>query len=164
MDIRTSLRWAEVLAGGRRTRPGTTSLLDAQRPALDDFTLKRLSGLLRILGSHHLDEPEATAVTSVGVPHDVALLHIAMLLEQIFDLTLAEARMDAGDEKVRAGVHTLVSAVLLVAAAAESQNAVVRCTCVEKNYRSSRPLAGSSRILVSPSRSGPGERERSRGG
>jgi hypothetical protein len=49
----------------------------------------------------------------VWVPHDVALLHDAILGEQISDLLLAETWVDAGDEEVGSWVDcVLVVAVL----------------------------------------------------
>jgi len=40
----------------------------------------------------------------VGVPHDVALLDVTVLLEETGDLLLSETRMYACDEKIRAWV------------------------------------------------------------
>lgn len=67
---------------------------------------------VRILGSDHLDETEATALTGVWVTHDVALLDSAVLLEENGDLFLGQARVDTSDEEV----GTLVDVARLAAA------------------------------------------------
>jgi len=55
----TTLGRAVVLARGRCAWFGATGLLDAQRPALVDFTLQALLGGVCLLGGDHLDETEA---------------------------------------------------------------------------------------------------------
>jgi hypothetical protein len=59
-------------------------------------------------GSHHLDEPEATALTSVRVTHDVALLDLAVFLKQTRDFIFGKTRVDAGHEKVGAGIGSIL--------------------------------------------------------
>jgi hypothetical protein len=51
----------------------------------------------------------------VGVLHDLALLDLAVLLEEASDLRLLQARVDAGHEEVGARVGGAI--VILVAAA-----------------------------------------------
>ena len=97
-----TLRGTEVFAGSRGSRAGAPRLLDAEGPALVDLALKGVLRSVRILGSDHLDEAEATALTGVWVTHNVALLDSAVLLEENGDLFLGQARVDAGDEEVGA--------------------------------------------------------------
>jgi hypothetical protein len=90
-----------------------------------DFTLETLLGGVGLVGGNHLDEAEAARFLGVRVAHDVALLDLAVLLEQTCDLLLAQAGMDAGDKEVGALVAAAVciarlrgrSAVYLSAAA-----------------------------------------------
>jgi hypothetical protein len=96
---------AEVFARGRGSRAGAPRLLDAEGPALVDLALQSVLGRIRILGSNHLDEAEATALAGVRVTHDVALLDSAVLLEENGDLLLGKARVDTSDEEVGAFVH-----------------------------------------------------------
>jgi hypothetical protein len=99
-----SLGWPKVLARGRGTRTGTTSLLDAQGAALDDLALKAFLSSIGLLSGDHLDESEATGLLGVGVKHDLALLNITVLLKETGDLLLRETRVDAGHEEVGSGV------------------------------------------------------------
>jgi len=112
LDLLTALRWAEVLAGSRGPGPSAPGLLDAESPALVDLSLKSILGSVGALRSHHLHKAETTALTSVWVAHDVALLDVAVLLEELADLVLVEARVDAGDEEIGARVDRLIVAVL----------------------------------------------------
>jgi hypothetical protein len=97
-----TLRGTEIFAGGRGSRAGAPRLLNAEGPALVDLALKGVLRSVRILGSDHLDETEATALTGVWVTHDVAFLDSAVLLEEDGDLFLGQTRVDTSDEEVRA--------------------------------------------------------------
>ena len=97
-----ALGGTEVFARGRGSRAGAPRLLDAEGPALVDLALKGVLRSVRILGTDHLDESEATALTGVWVTHNVALLDPSVLLEEDSDLFLGQARVDAGDEEVGA--------------------------------------------------------------
>jgi hypothetical protein len=99
-----SLRWAEVLARGRSTRAGATSLLDAQSSAFNNLALKALLGGISLLSSDHLDETEAPGLLGVGIEHDLALLDIAILLKETSNLLLRETRVDTSHEEVRSRV------------------------------------------------------------
>lgn len=65
------------------------------------------------------------------VTHDVALLHLAIFLEEAADLFLGESGVDAGDEEVGARVHSVVVASVRWRAASigVSQDA----TCVSED-------------------------------
>lgn len=162
---RTSLGRPKVFAWSRGARPGATSLLDAQRPALIHLTLQALLRCIRLFSSDHLDETKPTALAAVGVAHDIALLDLAILLEQASDLVLSETRVNAGDEEVRSGVRCVsTAAVGGWTTIAQVRRGALFARFTLAAYRSSRPFTGSSRTLTSPSRSPTGERERSRGG
>jgi hypothetical protein len=75
---------------------------------LVDFTLKTLLGGVSLVGCDHLDEAEATGLLCVRIAHDVALLYLAVLLEETRDFFLGERGMDAGDEEVGARVAAVV--------------------------------------------------------
>ena len=100
----TSLGRAEVLARGRGSGSGATSLLNAQSAALVDFALETRLGSVGLLASDHVDETEAARLAGVGVAHNAASLDITVLLEQATDLLLSQTGVDAGNEKVGAGV------------------------------------------------------------
>lgn len=100
----TSLGRAEVLAGGRGSGSGAASLLNAQSAALVDLALKTRLCSVGLLASDHVDETEATRLAGVRVAHDAASLDITVLLEQATDLLLSQTGVDAGNEKVGAGV------------------------------------------------------------
>lgn len=111
----TTLGRTKVLARGGRTGSGTTGLLNAESAALDDLALETILGGVGHVGSDHLDEAEATRLPGVGVLHDLALLDLAILLEEAGDLGLLETGVDAGDEEVGAGVDgTIVILVVVV--------------------------------------------------
>ena len=95
-----SLWWSEVLARGRSTGAGSTSLLDAQGTTFNNLTLKTLLGSISLISGNHLDETKATRFLSVGIKHDLALLNITVLLEKAGHFLLRETRMDASDEQV----------------------------------------------------------------
>ena len=74
-----------------------------------------MQGVLRGVGAFrgdHLDEAETTALAGVWITHNVALLHVAVLFEELADLLLIEARVDAGDEEVGSWVDGLVIRVV----------------------------------------------------
>lgn len=63
----------------------------------------------------------------MGITHDLALLDLAVLLEHLGDLGLAQAGMDASDKEVRAGVDgsvIIVSGTLAVLSAPSSEERV----------------------------------------
>lgn len=125
MSKLTSLGRAVVLARGGCTWARTTSLLDAECPALVNLALQTLLGGVSLVRRHHLDEAEAARLLGVRVAHDVALLDLAVLLKETCDLLLAERGVDAGDEQVGARVAALV--VLLPALWGWATGAVSRC-------------------------------------
>jgi hypothetical protein len=100
----TSLGRAKVLAGGRGSGSGATSLLNAQSAAFVDLALETRLGSVGLLASDHVDEAEATRLAGVRIAHDAASLDITVLLEQATDLLLGQAGVDAGNEKVGARV------------------------------------------------------------
>jgi hypothetical protein len=132
VPVSTSTRGAVLALGGtkvfarsRGPRASTPRLLDAERPTLVNLALEGILGGVRVLGSDHLDESEATALAGVWVTHDVALLDPSVLLEEDSDLFLGQARVDAGDEEVGALVDvagvaatraTTLSAIAVAAA------------------------------------------------
>lgn len=73
-----------------------------------NLTLEALLGSVSLVRGDHLDEAEAARLLRVRVTHDVALLHLAILLEQALDLLLAEARVDASYEEIGAWVAAVV--------------------------------------------------------
>jgi hypothetical protein len=102
---------AIVLAGSGSTRSGTAGLLDAQCPALMNFTLEALLGGVSLVRGDHLHEAEAARFLCMRVTHDVALLYLAIFLEEARNLVLGEAGVDAGYEEVRAWVAAAVVVV-----------------------------------------------------
>lgn len=117
-----ALRRSEVLAGSRGPGARTPSLLDAESPALIDLTLQGILCGIGILRSDHLDEAKATALASVWITHNVALLNSAVLLEKNSDLLLGQTGMDASDEEVGARVDLAVVAATLAAVLARRGN------------------------------------------
>ena len=104
----TSLGRAKVLARSGGTRASTTSLLNAQGSTLDDLTLETILGGISLVRSDHLHETKATGLFSVGVLHDLALLNLAILLEEAGDLSLGKLGVDTSDEEVGAGVDRTI--------------------------------------------------------
>lgn len=104
----TTLGRAVVLARSGSTGTGTAGLLDAQSPALVDLALQALLGSVCLIRGNHLDETEATRLLGMRVAHDVALLDLAILLEQTCDLILGQGGVDASDEEVGALVAALL--------------------------------------------------------
>lgn len=100
----TSLGRAEVLARCWSPRAASPSFLNAQSTTFNVLTLKSLLGCIRLLGSDHLDETEATRLLGVRIFHNRASFYITILLEQARHISLIETRMDAGNEEIRAGV------------------------------------------------------------
>ena len=70
--------------------------------------MKTLLGGVGLVSSDHLDEAKAARLLGMRVAHDVALLDLAVLLEQTSDLLLAQAGVDASDEEVGAGVAAAI--------------------------------------------------------
>jgi len=106
-----------------------------------DFALKTFLGGISHVRRHHLNEAEATGLPSVRVAHDIALLDVAILLEQTSDLVLSKARMDSGDEEVRAGVARVV--VLTLLARLRRWSATVHTVAIVR-----RGTAGPASIIV----------------
>jgi hypothetical protein len=48
----------------------------------------------------------------MGVKHDRAVFDITVLLEEAGDVSFREARVDSGDEEIRAGVDGLIVSIL----------------------------------------------------
>ena len=113
---RTSLRWAEVFAWCRRARPSSARLLNAERPTLIDLSLESVLGCIRLFWGHHLHEAEAATLASMWVPHDVALFHRTVLLEETSNLLLVEAWVNACHEEVGAwvGCCRVLAAILVL--------------------------------------------------
>lgn len=85
-----------------------------------DLALQALLGSVGLVRGHHLDEAEAARLLRVWVTHDVALLHLTILLEQAADLLLRQAGVNARHEEVRARVAAVV---VLIASASASATA-----------------------------------------
>jgi hypothetical protein len=107
-EILASLGWTKVLARGWGTWTGATSLLDAQGSTFNNITLKTILSGISLLSSDHLDEAEATRLFSVGIKHDLALLDITVFLKETSDFLLGKARVNTGNEEVRAGINCAV--------------------------------------------------------
>jgi len=114
---------AKVLARGRGAGTDTARLLNVKGAALDDLAAQALYGCIGHFGSDHLDEAETTRLARVRVLHDLALLHLTVLLEQASNLGLLQTRVDARDEEVRARVVSTI--VILVAAVALDGSTIV---------------------------------------
>jgi len=136
-----AFRRTEVFARSGCSWSGSAGLLDAQSPILMDFALKTFLGGISHVRSHHLDEAEASGLPSVRVAHDIALLDVAILLEQTSDLILGKAGMDSGDEEVRAGVARVV--VLTLLARLRRWSATVHTVAIVR-----RGTAGPASIIV----------------
>jgi hypothetical protein len=95
-----SLRWTKVLARGRSTWAGTTSLLNAQSATFDNLTLKTFLGSIGLFSSNHLYESKATRLFAVRIKHDLALFNITIFFEETSDFDLRETRMNTSDEEV----------------------------------------------------------------
>ena len=65
-----------------------------------DLSLKSVLSCIRLFRSHHLHESEATALTSMWITHNVALLDHAVLLEQARDLIFRQTWVNTSDEEV----------------------------------------------------------------
>lgn len=104
------------------------------------------------------------------VTHDAALLDITVLAEQAANLILGQARVNASDEEVGSRVDGIFLVIVVawswgrttVGTGLSTGNGDEGCR-KGKAYRSSLAAGEALRILLSPSRSGRGERERSRG-
>ena len=105
----TTLRGAEILARGGSSRSRAAGLLDAQSATLEDFTLKTILGGISLIRGDHLDKSETTGLSGMRILHDLALLHVAVLLKETRDFLLAQARVDTGHKQVGSRVDgTLV--------------------------------------------------------
>lgn len=67
-----------------------------------DLALETLFSCVGLVGGDHLDEAEAARLLGVRVAHDVALLDLAVLLEEARNLLLRERRVNTRDEQVGA--------------------------------------------------------------
>jgi len=109
----TTLGRPEVLARSRGTRTGTAGFLDAQGATLDDLALETLLGGIGHVRSNHLHESKPTRLLGVGIAHDLALLNLAVLLEEARNLSLGQLGVDASDEKVGSRVDgAVITAVI----------------------------------------------------
>ena len=104
MGLRTALGRTEVLARGRSARTSPTSFLNAQGTTFNHLSLQGLLGRISLIGSDHLDKPEATRFLGVRVKHDGAVLDLSIFLKQAGNFLLGETRVNAGDEEIRSGV------------------------------------------------------------
>ena len=142
-----ALGGTKVFARSRSPRASAPRLLDAERPALVNLALEGILGGVRVLGSDHLDESEATALAGVWVTHNVALLDPSVLLEEDSDLFLGQARVDAGDEEVgalvdvawltAAGCLALTTVALAAAVLARRRNITTRLSVQNEFTRTS---------------------------
>jgi hypothetical protein len=83
---------------------------------LVNLSLKTLLGGVSLVRGDHLDEAETARLLGVRITHNVALLDLAILLEQTCHLLLGETRVDAGHEEVGAWVAgTRIVRVLVLA-------------------------------------------------
>jgi len=73
-----------------------------------NLTLKTFLGSISLLGSDHLHETKATRLLGMGIKHDLALLNIAVFLEETGNFNFSETRMDTGDEEVGAWVDSTI--------------------------------------------------------
>lgn len=110
----TSLRRAKVLARRGSTGAGTTSLLDAERPTLDDLTLETILGGVSLVRGHHLDESEASGLLGMRVSHDLALVDLSVLLEDSRNFSFRQFGVDTSHKQVGARVDRLVVVVIVV--------------------------------------------------
>lgn len=103
--MHTSFRGAEVFARGRSARTSAASLLNAQSSAFDDFVLKTFSRSFSLVRGDHLHKAESARFLGVRIAHDLALFDVAVFLEHLGDLVLAQAGVNAGNEEVGSRVH-----------------------------------------------------------
>jgi hypothetical protein len=75
-----------------------------------DFALQALLGSVCLVRGDHLDEAKATRLLGVRIAHDVALLDLAILLEETSNLFFGQRGVDTSDEQV----GSLVAALLLL--------------------------------------------------
>jgi hypothetical protein len=68
------------------------------------MTLKGIASGVGLVRSHHLDESEAARVARVRIAHNLALLYVSILFKHGGYVSFGQTRVDAGDEKVGAGV------------------------------------------------------------
>ena len=73
-----------------------------------DFALQALLGSVCLVGGDHLDEAKPTRLLGVRVAHDVALLDLAILLEEASNLFFGQRGVDTSDEQVGALVAALL--------------------------------------------------------
>ena len=99
-----------------------------------DLTLETLLGGVSLVRGDHLDEAEASRLFGVRVTHNVALLDLAILIEQTCDLLLGEARVNAGHEKVGTWVAgtRIVGVLVLAGASAAASSSRLRWWTTKK--------------------------------
>lgn len=76
-----------------------------------NFALEALLRSVGLVRSDHLDEAKAARLFRVRITHDVALLHLTVLLKQAGDLFLGQAGVDASHEEIGAGIAAIVVVV-----------------------------------------------------
>ena len=113
--IHTSLGRSEVLSRSWSPGPGASSLLNAESTTLELLALESFLGGIGLFRGSHLDKAKTARFFGVRVAHDLALLDLAILLEETVDFGLSQFGMNAGDEQVRTGVHGTIVAVFRTA-------------------------------------------------
>lgn len=104
MRLLTTLGRSKVLSGSWSTWSASASLLNAQGTTFVDLTLESVLGGIGLVALGKVDEAEATRLLGVWVQHDVALDDFTVLAKETGDVLLSELWVDAGDEKIGAGV------------------------------------------------------------
>jgi hypothetical protein len=74
--------------------------------------LEAILGRVGLIRSHHLDEAKASGLLCVGISHNLAFLHLAVLLKEASNLGFGQARVNASDEQVGTGVDSAVAIIL----------------------------------------------------
>lgn len=87
-----------------------------------DFALQALLGSVCLVGGDHLDEAKTTRLLGVRIAHDVALLDLAILLEEASNLFFGQGGVDASDEQV----GSLIAALLRLDVARLGRRATVQ--------------------------------------
>lgn len=96
----TTLGRTKVFARSWCPGTATTSLLNAQRTALNDLTLQTLLSSICLICGNHIHEAKATRLLAVGIHHNGAVVDITVFLEQARDIRLGQTRVNTSDEEV----------------------------------------------------------------